>query len=114
MWRNYVKQSVNDDTAAGKSVKATQSQKPEKNLYEPYSTPRLLWELVLRPLAWTLFFLTIRLRLRNRYNVPRRGPYIVAANHLSWADIVLIPAGVPENAVYMAKEEAFRGKLGWL
>ena len=110
-----MKQDMSNDTAAvEKTMKVTQPRKPEKNLYEPYSTPRFLWELVLRPLGWTFFFLTIRLRLRNRYNVPKRGPYIVAANHLSWTDIILIPAGVPENVVYMAKEEIFRGKFGWL
>ena len=110
-----MKQDMSADPAgAEKSVKAVQTQKHQKNLYEPYSTPRIIWELIFRPLGWTIFFLTMHLRLRNRYNIPRRGPCIVAANHLSWTDIMLIPAAVPGNVHYMAKEEAFRGKLGWL
>jgi 1-acyl-sn-glycerol-3-phosphate acyltransferase len=110
-----MKQNVIDETAnADKSLKAAQQRKYEKNLYEPYATPRIFWELIMRPLVWTVFLLTMRLRLRNRYHIPRHGPYIIAANHLSWTDIMLIPAAVPGNVVYMAKEEALHGKLGWL
>lgn len=110
-----MRQHIGADTAhTDKSLKTPQKQKHEKNLYEPYVTPRIFWELVMRPLVWTVFMLTIRLHLRNRYHVPRHGPYIMAANHLSWTDIMLVPVAVPGNVVYMAKEEAFHGKLGWL
>src|SRR5207245_2183961 len=106
MWRNCVKQDMSADTAAaGKSMKATQSQKPKKNLYEPYSTPRLFWELILRPLFQIVIFLTMRLHLHGRYNIPKRGPYIIAANHLAWLDVLMIPTYVPGRVVYMAKEE---------
>ncbi len=87
--------------------------KKERNLYEPYSTPRIAYE-ALRFFARLVFFLTMHVRLRGRYNVPRKGPYIIAANHLSWTDIPLVPAYVPGKVVYMAKEEAFQSKLGWL
>ncbi len=87
--------------------------KPAKNLYEPYSTPRVAWE-VLRFIALVIFFVGARVRLRGRYNVPRKGPYIIAANHLAWTDIPLVPAYLPGKVHYMAKEELFRGKLGWL
>lgn len=110
-----MKQDKNNDTVAREeSLKASRSSKPEKNLYEPYATPSLFWELVMRPLVWTVLLLTMRLHLRHRYRVPRHGPYIIAANHLSWTDIMLIPVAIPGQVVYMAKEEAFRGKLGWL
>ncbi len=88
-------------------------QKKEKNLYEPYSTPRISYE-ALRFFARLVFFLTMHVHLRGRYNVPRKGPYIIAANHLSWTDIPLVPAYIPGKVVYMAKEEAFQSKLGWL
>src|SRR5579883_2183509 len=87
--------------------------KPEKNLYEPYSTPRLLYEL-LRWFAILVFSLVTHIHLRGRYNVPRKGPYIIASNHLSCTDIPLVPMFIPGKVVYMAKEEAFDGRLGWL
>ncbi len=87
--------------------------KPTKDLYKPYNTPSLLWH-SLRMLALLLFPLVAHIRLRGRYNVPRSGPCIIAPNHLSWADIPLIPAYMPRKVVYMAKEETFKGRFGWL
>lgn len=87
--------------------------KPPKNLYEPYVTPIALYNLI-RSFAIAVLTLAGRIRLRGRHNVPRRGPYIIAANHLSWVDIPLVPAYLPGKVVYMAKEEAFESRLGWL
>jgi 1-acyl-sn-glycerol-3-phosphate acyltransferase len=111
-----MKQDGDNNTAhhVDKSVQVARQRKQQRNLYEPYVTPRIFWELFMRPLVWIVLLLTMRLHLRNRYRVSRHGPYIIAANHLSWTDIMLIPVAVPGNVVYMAKEEAFQGKLGWL
>jgi 1-acyl-sn-glycerol-3-phosphate acyltransferase len=89
------------------------AKKPAKNLYEPYSTPRIIYEAI-RVVAHLIFFIMMRGRLRGRYNLPRKGPYIIAANHLSWLDIPLIPTFVPGKVIYMAKEEAFHDRFGWL
>jgi 1-acyl-sn-glycerol-3-phosphate acyltransferase len=95
------------------SAQKAETKKPAKNLYEPYSTPRIWWEII-RFLAYIIAFVTMRIHLRGRYNLPRKGPYIIAANHLSWLDIPLIPAFVPGKVIFMAKEEAFHSKVGWL
>ncbi len=87
--------------------------KAHKNLYEPYNTPSILYN-ALRWFAICVFALIARVHLRNRHNVPKHGPYIIAANHLSWTDIPLIPMYLPGKVVYMAKEESFSGSLGWL
>jgi 1-acyl-sn-glycerol-3-phosphate acyltransferase len=87
--------------------------KREKNLYEPYITPPILYE-ALRWFAIFAFGIFIRLRLRGRYNLPKSGPYILAANHLAWADIPLIVLHIPRKVVYMAKEEYFSSKIAWL
>jgi 1-acyl-sn-glycerol-3-phosphate acyltransferase len=109
-----MKQEIRTDTAnADELVKVTQPHKSQKNLYEPYSTPRVLWEFI-RFVAILIFFVIARVHLRGRYNIPRRGPYIIAANHLSWIDVPMVPAYLPGKVVYMAKEEAFRSKVGWL
>jgi 1-acyl-sn-glycerol-3-phosphate acyltransferase len=87
--------------------------KPARNLYQPYSTPRIAWDFV-RFCVYIISIFTTRIHLRGRYNLPRKGPYIIAANHLSWLDIPLIPTFVPGKVIFMAKEEAFHSKIGWL
>jgi 1-acyl-sn-glycerol-3-phosphate acyltransferase len=103
-----MKQDVS--TTPEKPVKV---QKPAKNLYEPYVTPRIVYN-VLRALVIAFFSITSHIHLRGRYNIPRKGPFIVASNHLAWADVPLVPAYIPEKVVTMAKEELFLGKLRWL
>jgi len=92
---------------------AASEKKPEKNLYEPYSTPRIGWEAI-RWFARLFFFTVLSVRLKGRENVPSKGPFIIASNHLSWTDVPLVPAYLPGKAIYMAKEEAFYSKVGWL
>ncbi|HLG75141.1 MAG TPA: lysophospholipid acyltransferase family protein [Ktedonobacteraceae bacterium] len=108
-----MKQDVSADGAAASSAQEPPRKKPAKNYYEPYATPRVLYELI-RYLARFIVFLIARVHLRGLYNVPRRGPYILASNHLSWMDVPLVPAYVPGKVVYMAKEELFYGKVWWI
>ncbi|MDX6299530.1 MAG: 1-acyl-sn-glycerol-3-phosphate acyltransferase [Nocardioidaceae bacterium] len=42
-------------------------------------------------------------------NLPRTGPVIVASNHLSFADSMVIPIVAPRPVVFMAKEDYFTG-----
>jgi 1-acyl-sn-glycerol-3-phosphate acyltransferase len=98
---------------AEQAIKPANGRKPKKNLYEPYVTPRIAWEMV-RALFHTAMFIVAHVHVRGRYNIPRKGPYIVASNHLSWIDIPFIPAYIPGRLVWMAKEEVFQGKLGWI
>ena len=49
-----------------------------------------------------------RWRVYGVEHVPRRGPLIVAANHLSLADPPLLSASIPRRIVFMAKDEAYR------
>ena len=49
-------------------------------------------------------------------NVPATGPVILASNHLSFVDSVVIPVVTPRKVVFLAKEEYFntpglRGRL---
>ena len=50
-----------------------------------------------------------RWRVKGKQHVPREGPLIVVANHLSLADPPLLAASIPRHIVFMAKEELF----GW-
>lgn len=48
-------------------------------------------------------------------NVPLEGPVLIASNHLSFVDSVVIPAVAPRPVVFLAKEEYFTGTgvRGW-
>lgn len=67
---------------------------------------------LLAPLARVVF----RPVVEGRENVPRRGPVILAANHLSFLDSVVIPLVAPRPVAFLAKAEYFRkpGLSGWL
>ena len=43
-------------------------------------------------------------------NVPRRGPVILASNHLSFSDHFFGPFPVPRKVTYLAKSEYFTGR----
>lgn len=47
---------------------------------------------------------------RGRRNVPRRGPVILASNHLSFADHFFGPLPLPRQVVFLAKAEYFTGR----
>ncbi|MFT3872725.1 MAG: lysophospholipid acyltransferase family protein [Nocardioides sp.] len=47
--------------------------------------------------------------VRGLDNVPRTGPVILASNHLSFADSVVIPSIVPRRVAFLAKADYFTG-----
>ena len=96
-----------------KPVKSMKSQKPAKNLYEPYDTPMWFYRATCA-FARFIFLLKLRVRLVGLDNVPEQGAFIIASNHLSWMDVPLVPSYLKRKVVYMAKEELFYGKVGWL
>jgi 1-acyl-sn-glycerol-3-phosphate acyltransferase len=95
------------------SAQPAQPGKTAKNLYEPYMTPAWFW-VSLRALARLVFFLILNVRLSGHQNLPRKGPYFLVSNHLSWTDVPLVPAYLSRQVVYLAKEELFMGRIGWL
>ena len=68
-------------------------------------TYRLL-RLVLSLLAYAL----LRPRVTGLHNVPRRGPVILASNHLSFIDSIIIPLVVPRHVTFIAKAEYYTGR----
>jgi 1-acyl-sn-glycerol-3-phosphate acyltransferase len=47
---------------------------------------------------------------QGKRNLPRRGPVILASNHLSFADHFFGPLPLPRKVVFLAKAEYFTGK----
>jgi|SRR5579859_536070 len=95
------------------SLKPAKSENRARNLYVPYDTPAWFW-VALRTFARFIYLLKLNLRVIGRENVPEEGAFIMASNHLSWMDVPLVPSFLKRKVVYMAKEELFYGKLGWL
>jgi 1-acyl-sn-glycerol-3-phosphate acyltransferase len=58
--------------------------------------------------AHLVIFLFIRFQLIGRENVPRQGPLLVLANHLSVSDPVILGTKIGRRVIFMAKEELFR------
>ena len=50
-----------------------------------------------------------RPRIEGIENVPLSGPVLLASNHLSFADSVVIPIVAPRKVVFLAKAEYFTG-----
>ena len=50
-----------------------------------------------------------RPRVEGLHHIPETGPVIVASNHLSFADSMVIPIVVKRKVVFLAKEDYFTG-----
>jgi 1-acyl-sn-glycerol-3-phosphate acyltransferase len=66
--------------------------------------------LVVKPLMRFWF----QMRVEGAHQVPAEGPVILAANHRSAIDPVLLASAIRRPVTFMAKSELFVGPLGWL
>ncbi|MDH6114046.1 1-acyl-sn-glycerol-3-phosphate acyltransferase [Kitasatospora sp. MAP12-15] len=67
---------------------------------------QIVTKLVLKPLARLIY----RPVIEGRRNVPRKGPVILASNHLSFIDSIAIIVASPRPVCFLAKDEYFIGK----
>lgn len=95
------------------SVEPAKPAKPQKNLYEPYNTPPVLYH-ALRWVTTLIVAVALHLRVFGLRNVQARGAFIIASNHLAWADIPLVAVRLHRKVVYMAKEEYFTSRIAWV
>ncbi len=65
-----------------------------------------LLHLVLKPLTRLIY----RPIIEGADNVPPTGPVILASNHLSFIDSIVIPLVAPRRVAYLAKAEYFSGE----
>ena len=66
--------------------------------------------LISRLLLVPLVRIVYRPVIEGRANVPGQGPVILASNHLSFFDSVVIPLVAPRRVVFLTKAEYFQGR----
>jgi 1-acyl-sn-glycerol-3-phosphate acyltransferase len=70
-------------------------------------TPKVSFKIV-RPIVEGLLRAVIRLEIKDRENLPEKGPFIAVFNHLNLIDPPLhIISILPRDSIVMAKEELF-------
>ena len=75
----------------------------------------LVPEYLLRFVAWVLSHLVYRFRIRGEENIPVAGPAVLACNHVSFVDAVLLMAASPRPIYFVMDHRIFRlPVLGWL
>ncbi|KAA2253020.1 1-acyl-sn-glycerol-3-phosphate acyltransferase [Solihabitans fulvus] len=65
---------------------------------------------LIKGLVGPLTRLVYRPTVEGLENLPKDGPVILAANHLSFADNLIIPIVVPRKVTFIAKAEYFEGR----
>jgi 1-acyl-sn-glycerol-3-phosphate acyltransferase len=65
-----------------------------------------LWYGMLRLLARALFICMFRIRVYGRENIPDGGA-LLASNHQSYLDPILLGVGLPRELSYMARDDLF-------
>ncbi|MDV6013421.1 lysophospholipid acyltransferase family protein [Haloechinothrix sp. LS1_15] len=66
-----------------------------------------------RVLARWIYRPAFRLRVHGTERVPRTGPVVVVANHISMIEPQLIFGILPRRSVFLVKRQLFHGSLGW-
>jgi len=61
-----------------------------------------------RFIAFLLFKIFFRLQIFGREDFPKEGPVIVAPNHTSFLDPIIVGIGVPRKLNYLARDTLFR------
>lgn len=75
----------------------------------------LVPEYLLRFTAWVATHLVYRFRVRGEENIPVAGPAVLACNHVSFVDAVLLMAASPRPIYFVMDHRIFRlPVLGWL
>lgn len=76
---------------------------------------RLNWYGLVKALARVLMLLGTRTRIRGLGEVPRKGPFILVANHQSILDPILVQAACPRPLHTLTKSTQFgKGLFRWL
>ena len=59
-------------------------------------------------ICWLILRLGFNLRVQGQEHVPRRGSFILASNHVSFLDPVVVGVACPRRVLFMARESLFQ------
>jgi 1-acyl-sn-glycerol-3-phosphate acyltransferase len=62
-------------------------------------------------ISFFILKLFCRMQIKGRAFIPKKGPFILASNHLSNIDPVVLAAACPRRLNFLAKEELFKVPL---
>jgi len=65
----------------------------------------------LRALLLLIFRFFFRLSVRGEQHIPREGPLIITANHISVLDPIVVGIAIKRRVYFMAKEELFNNPV---
>lgn len=71
-----------------------------------------MWYKFVKTLCYIIFKILFRLEVIGLENIPKEGPVVIAANHISLLDPPLVGASSSRAVNFMAKEELFVFPLG--
>jgi 1-acyl-sn-glycerol-3-phosphate acyltransferase len=63
-----------------------------------------------RFILYLFFKIFFRIKVFGRENFPKKGPLIVAPNHVSFLDPIAVGIGAPRKLIYLARDTLFRFK----
>lgn len=66
---------------------------------------------VLRVIVMIVFYIIFRIKIEGRENIPKKGRLIIAANHISFLDPVILSFCTKRPINFMGKQELFESKL---
>jgi len=66
-----------------------------------------LWYYFLWGLTLIIFKVSFKIKIRGKGNIPSKGPAVVASNHLSYLDPIVLGLITPRRMNFIAKEELF-------
>ena len=78
---------------------------------EKYNDP-VLYKIV-RPIGSVLFKIVYRPKIIGKNNIPKNGRVILAGNHKNNLDCIVLLSSTKRCIHFLAKEELFKGKMGW-
>jgi len=84
----------------------------QKRSFKEYNKFRGIFQWITCSLVYgTYYRLAFNLKIEGRENVPKKGFFIVASNHVSAIDPFLIIYAIQRHVAYMAKVELFKNKI---
>ncbi|MFH1752579.1 MAG: lysophospholipid acyltransferase family protein [Candidatus Omnitrophota bacterium] len=66
---------------------------------------------VLKALVWLTTFIFFRITARGRENIPKKGPFIIVANHSSYLDPIAVQMVFSQKISWVTKKEVYNIKL---